>query len=74
MIRFFFFFGFFLNISVSREVNFGNCENMILENLVGFINILLFYLIKEVLMIFFFCINGESRFNIIKERKCKDYG
>lgn len=74
MIRFFLLIGFLSNTSVSREVNPGNCENTILENLAGFINTSSSHLTKEVLTTFFLRANGESRFNITKERKCKDYG
>lgn len=74
MIRSFLLIGFLSNTCVSREVNPGNCENTILENLAGFINTSSSHLTKEVLTTFFLRTNGESRFNITKERKCKDYG
>ncbi|XP_034314182.2 zinc transporter ZIP12 isoform X1 [Magallana gigas] len=74
MIRFFLLIGFLSYTCVSREVNPGNCENTILENLAGFINTSSSHLTKEVLTTFFLRTNGESRFNITKERKCKDYG
>lgn len=72
MIRFFFIICFLSNTCVSREVNPGNCENTILENLSGAINTSSSDLTKEVLTTFLLRVNGESRFNATKERKCKD--
>uniref|UniRef100_K1R340 Zinc transporter ZIP12 n=1 Tax=Magallana gigas TaxID=29159 RepID=K1R340_MAGGI len=58
MIRFFLLIGFLSNTCVSREVNPGNCENTILENLAGFINTSSSHLTKEVLTTFFLRTNG----------------
>lgn len=73
MIRLFFIICFLSNTCVSREVNPGNCENTILENLSGAINTSSSDLTKEVLTTFLLRVNGESRFNATKERKCKDH-